>query len=193
MSFMTAEPQAETRVDWLPPEGRPLTRTDLATLPDDGHRYELIDGVLVVSPSPSMPHQSMLFELAVRLRAACPPGLKVFVAPLDVTYAEDTVLQPDILVVDRPIAGQLKLETGPVLAIEVLSPSTKHLDLAFKRARYEASGCPSYWVIDPLAPSIVCWELRDGAYVEVARASAEESISLTQPFSVSFAPADLVD
>ena len=72
-------------------------------------RYELIDGVLVVSPSPSMPHQSVLFELAVRLRKACPEQLKVYVAPLDVTYGDDTVLQPDVLVVDRPVAGQLKL------------------------------------------------------------------------------------
>jgi Uma2 family endonuclease len=52
--------------------------------------------------------------------------------------------------------------------VEVLSPTTRHLDLAFKRARYEAAGCPSYWVVDPLEPSIVCWELRDGRYEEVA-------------------------
>lgn len=193
MSSMTAEPQAEPRAGWLPPRGRALTTADLAAIPDDGHRYELIDGVLVVSPSPSMPHQSMLLELAFRLKVGCPPELKVFVAPLDVTYADDTVLQPDLLVVDRPVTGQLKLETGPVLAVELLSPSTRHLDLAFKRARYEAAGCPSYWVVDPLQPSIVCWELRDGVYQETARATGEQRVELTRPFSITFAPADLVD
>ena len=189
MTSMAVEPHTEL----LPPHGRPLTRADLANLPDEGHRLELVDGVLIVSPSPSMPHQSVLLELAVQLRAVCPPELKVYVAPLDVTYAEDTVLQPDLLVVDRPAPDQLTLVAGPVLAIEVLSPSTRHLDLAFKRARYEAAGCPSYWVVDPMQPSIVCWELQDWAYVEVARATGDDRVSVTQPFAVTLAPADLVD
>jgi len=187
MSSVTAEPHTE----WLP--HRALTRSDLATMPDDGHRYELIDGVLVVSPSPSMPHQSVLFELAVRLRNACPAELKVYVGPLDVIYADDTVLQPDVLVVDRPAAGQLKLTEGPLLAVEILSPSTRHLDLAFKRARYEAAGCPSYWVVDPGLPSIVCWEFIDGSYHEVAKATGDEQVTVTQPFPITLSPADLVD
>lgn len=189
MSSMTAE----ARTEWLPPDGRPLTRADLEAFPDDGRRYELIDGVLIVSPSPSMPHQSMLLELALRLKAECPPELKVYVAPLDVPYSNDTVLQPDILVVDRPEVGQLTLVAGLVLAVEVLSPSTKHLDLAFKKARYEAAGCRSYWVVDPVEPSIICWELVDGVYQQIARAAGEESVSVSLPFSISFAPVDLVD
>jgi Uma2 family endonuclease len=187
MSSVTAEPHTE----WLP--NRPLTRADLAAMPDDGHRYELIDGVLVVSPSPSMPHQSVLFELAVQLRNACPTHLKVYVAPLDVTFADDTVLQPDVLVVDRPVAGQLTLTQGPLLAVEILSPSTRHLDLAFKRARYEAAACPSYWVVDPDLPSIVCWEFRDGSYHEVAQATGEETVTVSQPFPIRVSPGDLVD
>jgi Uma2 family endonuclease len=140
-----------------------------------------------------MPHQSVLFELAVQLRNACPTQLKVYVAPLDVAYADDTVLQPDVLVVDRPSAGQLKLTNGPLLAVEILSPSTRHLDLAFKRARYEAARCPSYWVIDPSGPSIVCWELTDGTYLEVARADGNERVTLTKPFPLTISPADLID
>jgi len=113
-----------TQATWLP-RGRALTRDDLDTLPDDGHRYELIDGVLVVSPSPSQEHQSMLGELFVLLRAACPADLKVLLAPFDVALAADTVVQPDIVVARRTDLTSRDLPTAPVLAVEVLSPSTR--------------------------------------------------------------------
>jgi Uma2 family endonuclease len=119
--------------------------------------------------------------------------LKVLVAPLDVGYTENTVLQPDVLVASRTDLGERNLEGVPRLAAEVLSPSTRHLDLAFKRSRYEAAGCPSYWVIDPSVPSIVCWELTDGTYLEVARADGNERADMTQPFPVTISPADLID
>ncbi|MFP5282085.1 MAG: Uma2 family endonuclease [Actinomycetes bacterium] len=185
---MTAEPAAT-----FLPHGRPFTRADRDALPDDGNRYELIDGTLIVTPSPSWRHQGAAFELAKRLDARCPPELRVFLAPLDVTYAEDTVLQPDVLVVRRSDLGERDLEAGPLLAVEVLSPSTRHLDLAFKRARYEAARCPSYWVVDPLEPSIVCWQLAGDRYGEAARASGADVIAVTSPFPVSLSPAELTD
>lgn len=186
MVHMTAEPAAT-----FLPHGRPFTRSDLDALPDDGNRYELIDGTLVVTPSPSWLHQGVVGSLFLALSGACPPDLRVFVAPLDVTYAEDTVVQPDVLVVRRSDLGERNLEGDPLLAVEVLSPSTRHLDLAFKRARYEAAGCPSYWVVDPLQPSIVCWELEGGGYREAARATGPETVSLTKPFPVIVSPAEL--
>jgi Uma2 family endonuclease len=85
------------------------------------------------------------------------------------------------------------LKGAPLLAIEVLSPSTRYLDLAFKRARYETAGCPSYWVVDPLEPAMVCWELRDGRYEEIARADGTERITLQVPFPISVSPAELID
>ena len=57
------------------PRGRDLTREDLDALPEDGWRHELVDGALVMTPSPSARHQIAAFELAVQLRAACPPDL----------------------------------------------------------------------------------------------------------------------
>ena len=62
-----------------------------------------------------------------------------------------------------------------------------------KRARYEAAGCPSYWVIDPSVPSIICWELVANTYLEVARATGDERVTLTKPFPLAISPADLVD
>ena len=129
----------------LLPRSRPLTRTDLESVPDDGHRYELIDGALVVTPAPSWRHQDVAFELAVLLRGLCPPDLRVFMAPVDVVLSDSTVMQPDVLVARRADLGARDLPAAPVLAVEVLSPSTKHIDLMLKRSRFEAAGCASYW------------------------------------------------
>ncbi|MGI8985231.1 MAG: Uma2 family endonuclease [Nocardioidaceae bacterium] len=180
-----------TQATWLP-RGRALTRDDLDTLPDDGHRYELIDGVLVVSPSPSQEHQSMLGELFVLLRAACPADLKVLLAPFDVALAADTVVQPDIVVARRTDLTSRDLPTAPVLAVEVLSPSTRRIDLTLKKSLQEAAGCPSYWVVDPAEPRLITWDLVGGAYVEVASVAGAETFTAQHPFAVSVTPAPLV-
>jgi Uma2 family endonuclease len=119
--------------------------------------------------------------------------MRALVAPFDVTLSEDTVVQPDVLVAARSDFDDRSLKGSPLLVVEVLSPSTRHLDLAFKRARYEAARCPSYWVVDPLEPSIVCWELRDDRYEEVARAVGSQTITLASPFPVTLAPDELTD
>jgi Uma2 family endonuclease len=183
---------AEQRVEWFP-HGHTFTRADLDVMPDDGNRYELVDGALIVTPAPSWQHQAAVVNLTLRLTSQCPPDLCVFVAPLDVVYDDDTVLQPDVLVVRRSDLGERNLEGQPMLAAEVLSPSTRHVDLAFKRARYEAAGCPSYWVIDPLEPSIICWELRDGRYAEAAKSTGSQPVSVATPFPITLTPADLIN
>jgi Uma2 family endonuclease len=176
----------------LLPQGRPLTQADLEALPDDGHRYELVHGTLIVTPSPVTRHQQIVLEIAVALRAVCPAELSVFVAPLDVLLAVDTVLQPDVLVARRSDLTEINLPTAPILAIEVLSPSTRHIDLGLKRAVYEEAGCPSYWVVDPDDPTLTAWELQDGRYVEVARVSGDEAFEATHPFPVEIVPSDLL-
>ncbi len=175
------------------PRSRPLTRADLEAMPDDGRRYELIDGALVVTPAPSEGHQDAVLELAVLLlRAHCPPELKTMVAPFDVALSDSTVMQPDVLVARRSDVTSRDLPVAPVLAVEILSPSTKHIDLMLKRSRFEAAGCPSYWVVDPSEPSITAWDLRDGAYVEVCRAAGDGELTLTLPFPVAVRPSTLV-
>ena len=78
------------------------------------------------------------------------------------------------------------------MAIEILSPSTRRFDLVLKRSRYEAAGCPHYWVIDPEEPRIIAWALRGGSYVEVADVVADEELVLEQPFPFRIVPATLV-
>jgi Uma2 family endonuclease len=134
-----------------------------------------------------------VLELAVALRDACPAELKVLVAPLDVALADDTVLQPDVLVARRVDLTERDLPVPPLLAVEVLSPSTRLIDLNLKRARYETASCPSYWVIDPDEPSLVAWGLHDGAYVEVAHMTGEAVFHASLPYDVTVCPMRLVE
>jgi len=175
------------------PFGQALTRADLAGMPDDGHRYELVDGALVVTPAPSYRHQVAVGHLHLLLSNACPPDLKVLLAPFDVVLADDTVLEPDLLVAPRRAFTSRDLPSAPLLAVEVLSPSTARIDTTLKRSRLESAGCASYWVVDPDEPSVTVWELRNGAYVEVAHVRGNETCALTVPFDVVLAPAALRD
>jgi Uma2 family endonuclease len=176
-----------------------MTYADLAAMfdggePDDGHRYELIDGVLIVSPAPRLVHQRVVGELLVLLWESCPDHLEVFVAPVDVLLAEDTVLEPDLLVARRKDLTERNLPAPPVLAVEVLSPSTRRFDLILKRSRHESAATPAYWVVDPDPgqPSLTAWELRDGRYAEVAAVTGDQEFRAELPYPVTVAPAQLV-
>ncbi|MEI2777307.1 MAG: Uma2 family endonuclease [Tetrasphaera sp.] len=174
------------------PWSRSLTRDDLDGIPEDGHRYELVDGALVVTPSPAMRHQRASGRLFVALVQACPAGLEVFAAPFDVVLTDDSVLQPDLLVARQADLTDANLPGAPVLAVEILSPSTRRIDLLLKRSRYESAGCPNYWVIDPDEPSVIAWRLENNRYVESGRTSGSDRLTLTSPFAVTIVPADLV-
>lgn len=145
------------------PFGRPLTIDDLEQLPDDGHRYELLDGTLLVSPAPSWSHQDVVGNVYLALREACVAGYRVLLAPFAVTFGtSDTELQPDVLVARYDDLTPKNLPAAPVLAVEVRSPSTAMVDLNLKKAAYERFGVATYWIVDPEAPSLVAYELRDG-------------------------------
>lgn len=174
------------------PYGRPLTRADPDAMPDDGHRYELFDGVLLVCPAPERLHQRAVVRLTILLAAAAPPEAEVLTAPFDVALADDTVLQPDVLVAPRAAFSERDLPRAPLLAVEVLSPSMRRFDLLLKRDRLRAAGCPSYCVVDPDEPSVVAWELQGETYVEVARSSGAEPVELERPFALRFTSAELV-
>lgn len=180
--------EAVTTVD----SGRPYTADDLDAMPDDGRRYELIDGTLIVSPSPMLPRQRAQARLLVALTLDCPVDLEVLGAPLDVRLADDTVVQPDILVARKADLTGTKVTTPPVLAVEILSPSTRLVDLNLKRARYERAGIPSYWVVDTDGVRLVAFELDRGEYREVANVTGDEAWSATSPYTVTVAPSRLV-
>jgi len=191
MGVMTMAGNAE-RHDVIVREG-PFTHAERDALPDDGRRHELLDGVLLMTPTPSIRHQDIVVGLLVRLRAAAPPWAKVMVAPTDVVLGPATVLEPDIVVARRTDVTESNLPAAPLLAVEVLSPSTKLFDLGRKKDLLAEAGCPSYWVIDPAGPELTGWELRDGEYAEIARVGPDENWAATAPYDVVIRPQDLLD
>jgi Uma2 family endonuclease len=125
----------------------------LETLPDDGKRYEIIDGELFVTPAPGYPHQRALRELFLRLHAYVEARreVEVIFSPADVRSGPRTSVQPDLFVMTRPIRagphGWPDLETL-ILAVEILSPKTARVDRGRKRALYQRAGVPEYWIVD---------------------------------------------
>jgi Uma2 family endonuclease len=133
-----------------------LTYADLEAIPREreGDRHELIDGELVVTPSPVPKHQivsgNVEYALQEHVRAS-DLGL-VLDAPTDVRLTPDNVLIPDILFITRDrlhIIGPRAIDAPPDLVVEILSPGTRQRDLATKRALYARFGVQEYWIIDP--------------------------------------------
>ena len=176
-----------------PLPGKPFTVAELDRMPDDGHRYELLDGVLVVSPRPTPAHQVVAFTLASILDGAAPPEWQVVPEPA-VMVSRDTEFSPDIVVVGRDQLSGAKITRPPILAVEVRSPSTALIDLNRKKAAYERFGVPSYWVVipDQSMPELIAFGLREGRYEEAARVSGGEPFVARRPFPVEVVPARLV-
>ena len=105
--------------------------------------------------------------------------------------ADDTVMQPDLLVARGNDFTSRDLPVAPLLTVEILSPSTRRIDLTLKRSRYEEAGTASYWVVDPDDLTLTAWELVDGAYVEVAHVTGEDEWTAALPFPVTVTPAAL--
>jgi Uma2 family endonuclease len=174
----------------------PYTRADLEHTPDNGRRYELVDGHLHVSAAPGRVHQRATIRLAIRLVQAAPSDFEVLTGPFAVGLAEDTEIQPDVVVGRQEDFTEREIRT-PVLAVEVLSPSKRMFDTHVKRERLQRAGIVSYWVVGPVArpavASLVAWELGpDGLYQQVAKVVGDEPLAARLPFPVTVVPADLV-
>ena len=174
-------------------QDRMLTVEDMEDMPDDEFGYELDDGMLIMSPAPSLPHQIAVMRLAVVLNAACPPGLLVVPGPgVNINKFQHRV--PDIAVIRTDSVTPMFLAEPPVLAVEVASPRTRIYDRSRKREVYEGFGIPSYWIIDvgQDTPSLTALDLRRSRYAETARVDGDEAFHATMPFPVTIVPADLV-
>jgi Uma2 family endonuclease len=137
----------------MPLVKRQWTFDDLEDLPDDGNRYEIIDGELFVTPSPVWPHQQAIAEVYLLLRIflqRVPVGFAYF-APADVVFSPRRAVQPDLFVVP-PVEGKRPTSFGAVrrllLAVEILSPSSARADRVAKRMLFRDEGVAEYWVVD---------------------------------------------
>lgn len=173
------------------PYSRALTVDDLAGLPDDGHRYELIDGALLVTPAPNIRHQRAVLRLAQAFDGVVPPDLEAVLAPYEWRLGDDTALQPDVLVCRRADTGAFNV-APPLVAAEVLSPSTRAFDLSVKRERYAAGGVKAYFVVDPDVPSVTVWARHAGDFVVVAAAEGDAELGVDVPLSLRLRPSDLI-
>ncbi len=145
-------------------------------LPEDGKRYETVHGELLVTPAPRMWHQVVLDRLRDGLKAYLVrhPEWHLFVAPADVSWAPDVLVQPDLFVV--PIEEARTLDWARLrhveLVVEVLSPTTARADRFTKRRLYQERRIPSYWIVDADEHFVEVWT-PDAALPAVERERVE--------------------
>ena len=159
---------------------RKLTYADLQVTPDDGRRYELVRGALLVTPSPRPRHQRISRRLLLVLEDYFGRGRRgeVFHAPTDVILTDEDVFVPDLLVVADPNGiTDRAIEAPPLLVVEILSPSTRRQDRGVKAERYAELGVAHYWIVDPEQERVELLRLEDGAYRLIAGGAGATSLA----------------
>lgn len=159
-----------TPADWVsgPLQGS-WTYDDYVALPDDGNRYEIVNGVLVMAPAPSPLHQDIVLEIVSYLRIHVKlAGLgRVFPSPIDVELGPKDVFQPDIVVVLNEHLERVqekKIVGAPDLVVEVASQSTAAYDRLTKYEVYARAGIAEYWIVKPASRAVEVLVLEDGEY-----------------------------
>ncbi len=159
------------------------TYQDYLELPEEpGFRHEILEGELVKEPSPAPLHQrisrELLFLLMFYFKDTDPSG-EVFSAPLDVTFGDANVVQPDILYVSGSqleIIKKTKIDGAPTLIIEVSSQSSMQKDRVKKLQIYQRAEVQHYWLVNPLDQTFECFALRDGLYSLVVSGMDDDTI-----------------
>lgn len=157
-----------------------LTYRDLWQTPDDGNRWEIINGEVFVSPAPYLSHQRVLGNLGYALRQhVIEHGLgEVFWAPVAVVLEKSSAVQPDLIFVAklrRSILEEKGVFGAPDLVAEVLSPSTAARDRGMKKDLYARTGVPQYWLLDPRKRTLLALRLESGAYTVEADLGVEDT------------------
>jgi Uma2 family endonuclease len=168
----------------VPTQPVPFTYEDYRRLPEDGRRYELIEGDFFLVPSPNTVHQtvSRRLQFALMEQLEHPGHALVFDAPMDVVLDSTNVVQPDLIVVaarNKHLVTQRAIEGAPDVLVEILSPSSMDRDTYIKRKLYERFRIPEYWVVDPEHGFIQLWRHHEGRYGQ--RARLDRSGTLTSP------------
>jgi Uma2 family endonuclease len=150
----------------MPQAAPSWTVEQVLALPDDGNRYEVVDGELLVTPAPAFRHQDAILALVRRIEPFVRSGSvgHLSISPADLELDERTLVQPDIFVFELPGGkrpDRWKEIRDILLAVEVLSPSTARADRQVKRLRYQRYGIPEYWIVDLDARLVERWTPED--------------------------------
>jgi Uma2 family endonuclease len=147
---------------------QPLTYEDYGKLPEDGNRYELANGKLeLMSPSASVRHQLISFQLQKNIAEGCESEYFILVAPIDVILSPIEVRQPDLVMIHRSRMHIMKnrgIDGAPDLVVEILSPSSIKRDRVGKLKTYAHYGIPEYWIVDPFNNSLEQYFLDEEKY-----------------------------
>jgi Uma2 family endonuclease len=167
-----------------------LTYDDFVKLPDDGKRYEIIDGELFVNASPVPRHQAVVGNIYFALRAWFEEhGGEVFVAPLDVVFDTYNIVEPDVIAINPnrlAILGEKNLQGAPSLVVEVLSDRTRRLDEIKKRKLYDKGGVDEYWIADHELELVRIYRRTAVAFELVAEISTDDGGAITTPLLPGF-------
>jgi Uma2 family endonuclease len=147
----------------------PYTYQEFQYLPNDGRRYEIIEGELYVTPAPSTMHQTVSRRLQFALMKQLEePGVAfIFNAPFDVILSETSVVEPDLLIIRQSRRGSFSkrgFEGPPDVVVEILSPATRGNDVFLKKAAYARLGVAEYWIVDPDLARIEVFRLKEAGY-----------------------------
>jgi Uma2 family endonuclease len=180
------------------PDKKSFTYQDYLELPEEpGYRYEVLEGMLVKEPSPNVMHQRVSRRLQRILEDyfwKVDPEGEIFDAPLDVTFGDITVVQPDMFYVSgeqKVIVKEARIDGPPALVVEVLSPSSTRKDRLHKMRIYQKVQVQHYWIVDPEEKTLECFALRDGLYARVAAGMEEDVVEHPDFAGLSIALKDL--
>ena len=164
-----------------------LNYKDYAALPDDGRRYQILDGELYVTPAPSRQHQKVSGNFFAALHAYVRRRRlgEVYAAPTDVILEDTTIVQPDILFIANDRLGVRSargIDGAPTLVVEILSPSTAETDRERKLQLYARFGIPWYLIVDPDTRTVEVYRLEGTRYALASRHAGSNAIA-AEPFA----------
>ncbi|MGW3899047.1 Uma2 family endonuclease [Micromonospora profundi] len=191
---MSAEPIRTPPGPWCPDPMRQqradYTVEDLLDLPDDAPRVELVDGVIQVTPSPTLGHQDISFLVRRWLQAHAPSNLRVAQA-VGVGLGFNTSRHPDVLLYRAGVPSDQSMlrSEDVVLAVEIVSPGTRRIDRFAKPGEYAAAGIPFYWRIEQDPLHVYAYRIGDrvgpgGERQYELAADGADVIELTEPFEI---------
>ena len=194
MSTTVHDPE-EVQAARSPYTGLRMTAEEFLQLPEDTQRYELLDGVVIVSPSPTPKHQAILMEIAFQLARHLEKHELGRVLPeVDVHLGQgptgrDLVYRPELVFVGKEhLSGiQDRIHGAPELVVEIVSQESRRFDTETKKDDYERCGVQEYWLIDPAHETMTFYRLRDAKYAEVELAEQTFSSEAVPGFKLDLA------